>query len=170
MRENSGLNILAQLRYSKTATLVPDPTVLYGKQLFKDLGISISSNKQNYTCVYMLRHVVNVEGNVRYIDETKKPVTLEEWVHLISSAKALITNSYHGMIVAILAHVPFVALLETGAGSGMNDRFFTLLSQLGLENRIVSSLEEAKIIMNKGIDFDSIDKKIIEYSKIGGYI
>lgn len=169
VRESTGLNILEQLSYTKTATIVPDPTVLYGKQLFKNLGINIPAQKKNYTCVYMLRHEISIKGNVKYIDEKNDPVTLEKWLHMISSAEGLITNSYHGMIMAILAHVPFVAFLETGSGSGMNDRFFTLLSQLGLEDRIVSSVEEANLRMKQVIDFQSVDMKIIEYSKKGVY-
>lgn len=167
VRECTGLKILEQLSYSKTATIVPDPTVLYGKQLYSDLGINIPAQKEDYTCVYMLRHEIKVKGNVIYIDEINEPVTLEEWLYLISSAKGLITNSYHGMIMAILAHVPFVALLETGSGSGMNDRFFTLLSQLGLEDRIVCSVDDANLKMKQVIDFQSVDMKIKEYSKIG---
>lgn len=167
VRENTGLKILEKLNFSKKATLVPDPTILYGKQLYKDLGVSIPVQKQNYTCVYMLRYEISIGGNVKYIDEKNDPVTLEEWLHLISSAERLITNSYHGMIMAILAHVPFVVLLEAGLGSGMNDRFYTLLSQLGLEDRIVRSLEEAKLRMKQFIDYTSVDMRIIEYRKSG---
>lgn len=167
VRESTGLNILEQLSYTKTATIVPDPTILYGKQLYSDLGINIPIQKKNYICVYMLRHEISVKGNVKYIDEKNNPVTLEEWLHLISSAEGLITNSYHGMIMAILAHVPFVALLETGSGRGMNDRFFTLLSQLGLEDRLVCSVEDANLRMKQVIDFQSVDKKMLEFREKG---
>lgn len=44
----------------------------------------------------------------------------------------LIVNLYHGMIMDILFHIPFVVYIETENGVGMNDRFYTLLNRLGL--------------------------------------
>ena len=69
--------------------------------------------------------------------------------------------------MAILSHVPFVVLLETGDARGMNDRFYTLFRRLGVENRLVSSIEEASVVLKQKTDFEMIDNAIDSYRKDG---
>ena len=163
VREDTGLQILNQLGYNGMKKLLPDPTLLLGKDLFEKLGISIPSKKGDYTCVYMLRHDVKIPGKVYYIDEKRHPLSMEQWLRMIVNAKYLVTNSYHGMIMALMAHVPFAVLLETGRGSGMNDRFHTLLGRLNLDDRAVMSIEEALNVLYKSISFDEIEIDIEKY-------
>lgn len=166
-RESSGLTILDELGFQAYKQIVPDPTILYGKKFFSKLGIDILNKEGDYTCVYMLRKNIQVQGNVRYIDEQHEPLSMEQWLTTISHAKRLLTNSYHGMIMAILSHVPFVALMETGSSAGMNDRFMTLLSAIGLQDRIAYTLDEADRIFEKDIDFHAVDKTLDDYRQLG---
>lgn len=167
VREQTGLALLDELNFKGIKEVLPDPTLLLGKEIFERLGLEVSEKKEDYTCVYMLRHEVDVENNVRYIDEKHYPLTMEQWLKTIVNAKQMVTNSYHGMIMAMFAHVPFAVLLETGLGSGMNDRFQTLLGRLGIENRMAFSVEEAMNILRSPINFEIIDASIIEYRKEG---
>lgn len=120
--------------------------------MFKRLKIDIPKVKDEYIYVYILRYEINMEGNIRYIDEQHRSLRMEEWLNIIANAKNLITNSYHGMIMALFAHVPFVVLLGEGRESGMNDRFYTLLSELGLENRLALKVDEVQAVLAKPID------------------
>lgn len=167
VRESTGLDILKELGFQGHQQVVPDPTILLGNQMFSKLGVEVYSKKKNYTCVYMLRRSEHHFGNVKYIDETHEPLTLEQWLYTISQAQRVITNSYHGMIVAILSHVPFAVLIESGKNAGMNDRFFTLLNALGLENRIVTTIAEVEPLFNREIDFCAVDNALKNYQKIG---
>ena len=167
VREKTGLDILKDVKYNKDTQLVPDPTLLLGKQFFKLIGVDIPDTKKDYLCVYMLRWRCEFDGNVQYIDDENNPLTMEQWLGTIANAQALITNSYHGVIMAILAHVPFVVLLEKGSGKGMNDRFYTLLSQLGMTNRIANEEKDVNSVLENPIDFDNIDAKIELYRKNG---
>ena len=174
VRERTGLDILKELEYTGHQTIVPDPTILYGSDLFDKLDIEESSDK-DYLYVYMLRgrtvspeYLKNVQTKIVYADDNGKTATMERWLGRIHDAGQIITNSYHGMIVAILFHIPFVALLETKGAVGMNDRFFTLLDTLGLKDRIVDN--NAEIIystLNKAIDWFSIDEKMADFRKTG---
>ena len=166
-RERTGLNILEQLGYKGASVVVPDPTILSGSQLFDKLGIKTQEGKGDYTCVYMLRHEIQINGNIRYIDEKHNPITMEQWLKTISGAGRLLTNSYHGTLMAIFAHVPFSILLETGSGSGKNDRFFTLLDRIGCADRVATTVNEAIEIFKKPIDFGKLDFAIAEYKKVG---
>ena len=166
-RESTGLQILDKLSYKNYKTVVPDPTILYGAKLFKNIGVQIPDKREDYTCLYMLRHNVGVVGNVRFIDEKHSSLSMEQWLKTIVSAKNLITNSYHGMIMALMAHVPFAVVLESGSGSGMNDRFFTLLDHLNCSDRVASTIDEAWRILEKPLDYKSIDDAMLDYREMG---
>lgn len=168
VRENTGQHVLSQLGYHKKVEIVPDPTILYGNHLYDNLTLSKEYN--DYYCVYVLRSNITLEctDNVIYLDDTKKPVTMEQWVSIIKFSKGLITNSYHGMIMAILNHVPFCVILEQGEISGMNDRFYTLLNKLGLEDRVFEEYDRNIIsYIANDINWTIIDNKLAEYRRIG---
>lgn len=168
VREHTGMGVLNQLGYKGTCVVVPDPTILYGNHLFD--RISLAPKKESYYCVYMLRSKISIscDGAVVYMDDSIKPVSMEEWISTIKYSKGLVTNSYHGMIMAILNRVPFVVILESGEVSGMNDRFYTLLDRLELKdrihqyfsNRLIDSLEDS-------IDWATVESKISDYRRIG---
>lgn len=166
-RENTGQHILDQLGFMGPKFVTPDPTLLIGKELFSLLGVDIQNKRSNYTCVYMLRHEIKLDCETRYIDDTQKPLSMEKWLETIVNANGLVTNSYHGTLMAVFAHVPFAILLESGSGSGMNDRFYTLLQKLGCENRVAWSVDEAKILLKKDIDFAKLDEAVVKYRKDG---
>ena len=165
-RETTGINILQQMSFKGESRLVPDPTILMGKELFNKLNIEVPKQKKDYVCVYMLRHEIKLQGEMRYIDEVHCPLSMEEWLQSISMAKALVTNSYHGMIVAILANVPFVAIMEKKK-IGMNDRFNTLLSKLSLSERIVYDECDILSTINRPINWDRVNNAINLFSQEG---
>ena len=49
----------------------------------------------------------------------------------------------------------------------MNDRFYTLLSQLELTDRIANEEKDVNSVLENPIDFDKIDAKIELYRKNG---
>ena len=167
IRENTGSDILGEMCYKGPVEVVPDPTLLLGKRLFRDINM-VRPHEKDYYCMYILRKVIKCPfENVINIDESHKPPTMEEWLGTIAYSKALITNSYHGMIMAILNHVPFVAILGANRASGMNDRFLTLLKKLNLESRIVNEGEEYVDLLSKNIDWQSVDKEIESFRAAG---
>lgn len=167
VRESSGVSILKQLSYNKSCCVVPDPTILYGNHLFDDLKCE-HPKQEHYKCIYFLRKKYSGEAeNSIIIDDNKTSMPLEEWVSTIKYSDKLVTNSYHGMIVAILNHVPFAVYLENESYKGMNDRFLTLLQRLGLENRIIESIEQETMIFQKNIDWEKVDIEIDNYRQIG---
>lgn len=168
VRENTGKDILASFDFQKEVKVVPDPTILQGRDLFDKITV-VKPKVKDYLCVYILRRNIKVEAktNIVYIDETNHPVSMEEWLGYISYSNGLITNSYHGMIMAILFHIPFVVLLEKGGSVGMNDRFTTLLMRLELIDRIASTEEMMDVILANKINWDYVDSKMSEYKNIG---
>lgn len=172
-REESGIKILRQLGYSKSSKIVPDPTVLCGKSLFDNIKLHIE--KKDYTYVYLLhnrildvKYTSNTTSPILYADSDVHKTSMIRWLEDIASAKQIITNSYHGMIMSIIFHVPFVVLLESNSGVGMNDRFTTLLSRLQLLDRVVANnAKEINATFLKEIDWRVIDFLMTDYKRIG---
>ena len=152
------------MNYSGTVEIVPDPTILLGDRLFEHINV-ISPSSENYICVYLLRRQINLNRkNVIYIDDYNNPLSMEEWIGTIRCSKGLVTNSYHGMVVAILSHVPFVALADS---MNMNDRFYTLLSKVGLLNQMTADYSNYESILENEINWTDVDAKICEFRKVG---
>ena len=164
VREYTGLSILESMGFNGFKQQVPDPTVLRGVALFKNIKLEFPDNK-DYCCAYILRkHIDFHSDNIIYIDDFNNPLSMEQWLGTIIGSKGLITNSYHGMIMALLNHVPFVVLADA---DHMNDRFNTLLTQLELMDRITDSAEKSKDIIAKPIDWSIVDGKILDYRRVG---
>lgn len=167
VRERSGFSLLDQMHYKLSKEVVPDPTILLGKHLFDKINIKRVC-EGDYYCMYVLRKQLSCSlPNLVIMDEAHKPMFMEEWIGAIAYSKGLVTNSYHGMIMAILNHVPFVAILETKKASGMNDRFYTLLTRIGLECRIVNESDDWASLLKKNIDWADVDKRLDEYRGVG---
>lgn len=82
---------------------------------------------------------------------------VEEWLSMIKNAEFVITDSFHGMCVAIIYQKPFCVFFNKENVRGYS-RFVDLLPLLGLEDRLVSSVEE--------IDFDKRRWEEIDYQVI----
>lgn len=107
------------------------------------------------------KHPLNAYAAINQDDDIHRPVTMEDWISNIVGSDVLVTNSFHGMVVALLNHIPFVVDIVGGREKGMNDRFYTLLERVNLTSRISGekySLME--LLNNRSIDWEIVDKVI----------
>ena len=81
-----------------------------------------------------------------------------EWFAHLSSARFVVTNSFHGTVFSLLTHRPFAVVLIKGRFSGMNERILALLERVGLSERIVNSLDDAVKLCNQDIDWAMVDR------------
>ncbi len=92
-------------------------------------------------------------GIKKIADTIYPPVT--EWIRGFMDAEYVITDSYHGMVFAIIFNKPFLALGNTKRGMA---RFLSLLRLFNLEERMAISTDEK--LMDKlltPIDFDRVN-------------
>lgn len=166
VRESSGEQIIKDFGFKSKCYLVPDPTVLYGNRLFDT--INRKKIKGDYIVKYLL-HGKQISLNSKLPVKTINHLaTMDKWISMIESSKGVVTNSYHGMIVACLSHTPFVVLLQTKSLSGMNDRFYTFLKKIGLEDRIADEATDNVIEkLNTGINWGKVESCIDVYRKDG---
>ena len=175
VREKTGLDILKSLKYKGQGQLVPDPTLLLDE---KDYGNFIRNNNitSDYCFIYVLRNttlcrtLTNDMRKLRYHTIVSKfsDDSIEQWLTYIKFSKFIITNSYHGMLFCIQFHKPFVIVSEQGYLCGMNDRFYTILNEFGLENRVAAvDLSDIQSIIQSEINWVQVDLKLTEFRNNG---
>ncbi len=82
------------------------------------------------------------------------------WLTALSQAQYIVTDSFHGVLLAVLFNVPFIALSNPQRGAS---RFRSLLEPLGLQDRLVLPTKRVpKTIIHNAIDFAHINKLIEE--------
>ena len=91
----------------------------------------------------------------------KANFSLEEWLAHIQTCQFMITDSFHGMCFAIIHHKPFLAIVNQYRDA---TRFYSLVKQVGLEDRAFGSVKEAKQHLKRlfrdPIDLEKVDEKI----------
>ncbi|WP_148220781.1 polysaccharide pyruvyl transferase family protein [Xylanimonas cellulosilytica] len=86
--------------------------------------------------------------------------SVEAWVGAIHGARFLVTDSFHGVVFAILGNVPFVAVCNRKRGA---TRFESLLSTFGLMDRMV---EPGTVLtcedLASPIDWDRVNERLAD--------
>ncbi|WP_149304355.1 polysaccharide pyruvyl transferase family protein [Pareuzebyella sediminis] len=174
VREKSGLNICKTLGYP-SAIWVPDPTMLFKKQDWLNLFPNGKAEEKKADKRLFLYTLGNSPINEResYIDFANNLEDVEvfhvsanndfsgnaypsipDWIHTLSDADFVITNSFHGTLFSILFNKNFVVLPNTGSKAGMNERVISLLEKVGLSGRISHEFDEKNL---NSLLFDRID-------------
>lgn len=82
--------------------------------------------------------------------------SVAQWLRYMRDAEAVVTDSFHGCVFAIIYHKPFVCLGNESRGS---TRFESLLRTYGLEDRRVARVEarEVQRVLQMPIDWACVD-------------
>lgn len=96
-------------------------------------------------------------GNHKCDIEERILPSVEFWLKSFRDANYVITDSFHACVFSIIFRKPFAVIVNNARGAA---RFHSLLSMLGLEDRIIKSQEEMKQLKN--IDYDSVYNKLEE--------
>lgn len=179
VREDSGVAI-CKLTFDVHATKVLDPTLLlenYDNLLKKPLlenyvlGFKFVTSPEYYS---LLNHVASdieaaplimdmLPRNLRYthFGNTSFFPSPEQWVTNVAYSKFVITDSFHCTAFSLIFKKNFMVILPKRLGK-VQGRLYSLLKELGLENRIYTSIEDAKEsnIWDSPINYDIIDKKL----------
>lgn len=184
LRELSGVK-LCKSAGRDDAQLVCDPTLLLSGQDYIQALVGEKILETNTLFCYLLKWetLFPYEQLKAFVQEQKLHInfipahgiekenyfipmpdlSIASWLQGIATAKYVVTNSFHGTVFSILLHRTFVSLPLVKGSSGMNDRLFTLLSYLGLENRILTERSSIKKILEEPIDWSNVDLKLQEF-------
>lgn len=171
VREASGVELCKE-HFGVKATLVLDPTLLLDKEDYGKVCNDVP-RKEKHIFVYSLvvsEEVLAVAEKVAEMiglpiivkqagSKVKKEDTIEDWFAEFRDADYVVTDSFHGMVFSIIFNKPFSIVMNP---SGGNDRYLSLLSQLGLMERIVS--DELQPVFS-AIDWSDVNHRLTELRK-----
>lgn len=177
VREQSAVILCKELGVDN-ALWVPDPTLLFNKvewAKYLEINLQVPKTKKQifiYTLgnsdikdrkqfIYYAKslkdtEVIHATANGDFSGNVTP--TINEWVKHISMSNFVITTSFHGMVFSIIFGVNFAILLNTGQAVGMNERIYSLLSKLGLEDHIMDKFDEDKLI--------ELSTKTVDWTKV----
>lgn len=180
-RELSGVDICKNTFNYNSAIHVLDPTMIMTKKFYIEDIISkydTSNIKKAGLVTYVLdeaeekKELINFVKksiNIKKINHLKGfntsniTYTVPEWLSSFAYADFVITDSFHGMVFSIIFEKNFIVIGNQDRGL---DRFISLLTLLGLEDRLVFSVEDIKNKKINDIDYKKINSILEENKKI----
>lgn len=179
VRENTGVSIVESMGRTD-AIVVPDPTFLQDAPFYHELADSICiPHTQPYNFCFFIRDIMLTQNMLSEILADKTLLwnnddgeySLEGWLNKIKHAEFVVTDSFHCMVMCLKLHTPFAVVTKLQGKVGMNDRFYTILEQLGLEHRIIcrDNIKQLRELQetNPPIPWADIDSKLNQYGIIG---
>lgn len=172
IREKSGQELLKN-EFKIESEMVVDPVFLftgypeltgYIKETDEITTFKLVDSKVFYHKMKLLSDYMNIP--VRILGSLRRkrgfvccyPEGIERWLYKLASSRYVVTDSFHGVVVSIIYHRPFLVFM------GDPERFARLrdlLLMFGLEDRIVSESDDVVImenVMKKQINWSSVDK------------
>ncbi|GAB7553329.1 hypothetical protein NRB_28350 [Novosphingobium sp. 11B] len=174
VRERSGVTICKDTLGRSDAKVVCDPTLLTERDFLEEVaeknagpaGILIYALDAQEAGSRVAEVVKSERGlrsaRVNLISSHTAGFSVGAWIAGFRDADFVVTDSFHGTVMAIMFEKPFITLGNSERGL---DRFLTLLERVGLLDRLIVSGQDEmlpKIIAND-IDFSSVRDKIIGY-------
>ncbi len=179
-REKSSAERIKKLTMC-TPTEVLDPTFLITDKEWKEL-FCLKENKEQYLLFYGLGGLGYLSKAIKALKPFCKKRKLKlkivmpyaylpfqgggvefcsdagpvQLLELIMNAKLVVTNSYHGTILSVNFHKEFYSICTKG---GSEFRKIEILNKIGLEDRIVESVEKIENY-SKQINYSIIDNDL----------
>lgn len=170
-REESGRELCRGLGF-QDAKWFPDPTSLLCSKDYMDLA-SCYQKRNPYIFLYLMGHPTHVPFQVikKFAESRNLEIiyrasqgrrdkwpklypTIEEWIGCVSQADYIITNSFHGCMFALIFNKKFLFIPLIRSAKRSNDRIYSLLKRLHLNDRIwKGSIED----IEKDIDYPSVN-------------
>lgn len=175
VRERSGVSICQNTFERDDAQMVLDPTMLVEPAFYETV---MSPSRSDETQTTLLTYVLDFDADHPDLDETvakhispdcvvqslvldgaQKMVSIPTWLRAFKDADYVLTDSFHGMVFSILFKKNFIAIVNKKRGA---DRFVSLLSQLGLEDRLVNNDDVGAIPekMQQPIDYEAVESRL----------
>lgn len=178
VREDSAVKICDEWFDCENAVHVLDPVMLLTAEQYRELAGPAASHKaKGKIATYILDRSKSKSGIVDFVTRcTGKEVAdisvypkdrsiplndrivppMEEWISAFDDADFVVTDSFHGCVMSILFHKPF--LVASNHGRGLS-RILSLLDMFGLGSRHVDGIDpdddgEGWLM---DIDWDSVD-------------
>lgn len=192
MRENRGSEIVKELTGREVPTIL-DPVFLFDQEGWERLIPSKKEYDQPYIFAYFLGNTIEyreavkniakqlgckivalrhldqyVEGDEQFGDFAPYDVDPARFLNLLRGAKHVCTDSFHGSVLSIIHHKPFVVFnrYAEGAKHSKNSRIDTLCKNLRIDNCRYKGICHLPNQLNDSIDYNSVDLKLNEWREL----
>ena len=189
VREKSGQTLINALT-GLDAQLVCDPTLLLTARQWLDIVgekrivrekyifcYFLGNNPLSRACAKKLSKVTGlkivalqqldmyIKDDAKFADIAPYDVDPAGFVNLIKNAEFVCTDSFHGTVFSVIFHRRFFSFRRFFKKSTMstNSRIDSLLGVLGLEDRIIESVDEFKQQLRTTIDHDAVYDKLKDF-------
>lgn len=128
VRESSAVDLLNAIGIN--SSLVLDPTLLHTANFYNRIS-SPRTHGDNYVFTYWLGEVNKIKDFLKEYSQSNKQdnifvslreyeslCPLPEWISNIKYSNAVITDSFHGLVFALLYHKPFIIFKNESGGWG----------------------------------------------------
>ncbi|WP_323668460.1 polysaccharide pyruvyl transferase family protein [Aliarcobacter butzleri] len=167
-REKSGVDICKNSFGFNDAKHVLDPTMLMNKEFYINEIISkYDTNKigEGGLLTYVLDEEdekkeiidfikynlkIDIVHHLKGFNASKTTYSVPEWLASFTNADFVITDSFHGMVFSIIFEKDFIVIGNESRGM---DRFISLLTLLGLEDRLILNKYQLDTYKPEKIDF-----------------
>ena len=180
VREKSGIQLCENFLKRKDVQLVLDPTLLLtsadydgvisrGKENFGLFTYILDKSQSNKDFIQKCATFLDLKIHQNQAIETGGNIDLERisqyiippiegWLQGFRDSEFIITDSFHGTVFSIINKKPFCVLVNKERGAA---RFESLLSQLGIENRMIYDIEDFDYQrLSDAIDYVEVEKKL----------
>lgn len=142
--------------YLKTITLKRESNILFAyvldeSSLKRDI-VEAMANSRKLKIYRCMPKEELINGVTKNLDNCIYP-PVDNWLNGFNNATCVVTDSFHGVVFSIIFRKPFVVIGNTQRGMA---RFESLLTMLGLENRMVKDVDSAIEMMDTSIDYESV--------------
>lgn len=181
VREDEGRRLIKELT-GRDALVVADPTLLLSSRDWDSLKIEIETPGNYVLCYFLDTPSDDVKTNIcKYASLSGRDIVVlgklnnlnypqnkihfpvagpGEFLHLISNASMVITDSYHGMLFAINYRKKFWSVERAYSQYDQSSRQLTVLSRLDLKERY---LKKDFNFSDANIDYVSVRTKIEDF-------
>lgn len=170
VREKSGVSLCRNI-FNVNAQQVLDPTLLLNAS---DYNSFLSDHRENDELVTYILDSTEEKSELLECISHRFFVKLVQlypksrfsyyrsvymWLEKIRDARFVIVDSFHGMVFSLIFSKQFVVLANSKRGL---TRFTSLLESIGLENRLLTSVDSLHIIelLQTPIDYEEVHNKI----------
>lgn len=189
VREDAGARICREVA-GVGAKVVVDPTLLLTREEWAELiPVAAPSHKPYVFCYFLgtnplcreeartvaarvglpivtLRHLDEiVPSDEEFGDEAPYSVDPAGFVNLIRNAEIILTDSFHGTVFSAIHHKRFATFyrFRKDDRQSRNSRIDSLLSRLGMEERLVTEEGQALSTLETEADFEAVDQLLSEW-------
>lgn len=85
-----------------------------------------------------------------------------EWLVMLSRARLVVSNSFHGVALSLVLNKPFIAVALPGKRVGLNARVQNLLKVAGLQDRVIDTVDPDRIrrLIEAPIDWEATNVRL----------